>query len=152
VTARHITRTCKRKQEISTNVQSASYVERLKEALGTDEPAEVQRKLGISYQAAKNYLGGRLPAPEVLKKITLKTGFSIDWLLTGEGSKKVASDYDGRSSHSNTPNGRPEQPTGDAHDKGLTRAEVQLLIQLGYRILEAVERLESRLGKPDQGL
>src|SRR6185369_14691864 len=80
----HITQTCKRTQEISTNVETTTYIQRLKEALGTDEPAKVQRKLDISYQAAKNYLQGRLPAPEVLQIIARETGYSIHWLLTGD--------------------------------------------------------------------
>jgi len=48
--------------------------------------------LDISYQAAKNYLGGRLPEPKVLLKIAESTPYSIHWLLTGEGEKFVASD------------------------------------------------------------
>jgi transcriptional regulator with XRE-family HTH domain len=137
-------------QEISTNVESGTYIQRLKEALGTDEPAKVQRKLGISYQAAKNYLKGRLPAPEVLQGIAKETGYSIHWLLTGEGSKKVPSDDNG-SSHRNEPTGRPEQLAEDVVDRGLSRAEVLLLIQLGYKILEKLERMETRLAQLDNG-
>ncbi|MGC2239085.1 MAG: hypothetical protein WA584_23220 [Pyrinomonadaceae bacterium] len=45
--------------------------------------------LGISYQAAKNYLEGRLPDSGVLTIIAERTPYSIHWLLTGEGKKFV---------------------------------------------------------------
>ena len=45
--------------------------------------------LNISYQAAKNYLQGRVPEAKVLKAISEKTTYSINWLLTGEGEKFV---------------------------------------------------------------
>ena len=76
----------------STNVKK--YIERLTEALGTTEPAEISRRLGISYQAAKNYLEGRLPSAEVLTLIAEQTDYSLNWLLTGGGSKKVAAEKD----------------------------------------------------------
>ncbi len=76
----------------STNVQK--YIERLTEALGTTEPAEISRRLGISYQAAKNYLEGRLPSAEVLTLIAEQTDYSLNWLLTGNGSKRVAAEKD----------------------------------------------------------
>lgn len=73
------------------------FVARFVEACGGDEPAEIQRLLGISYQAAKNYLNGRVPEPTILVEISKKTDHSIHWLLTGEGDK-----YVGRSSHVDT--------------------------------------------------
>ncbi len=76
----------------STNVKK--YSERLSEALGTAEPAEIGRRLGISYQAAKNYLEGRLPSAEVLTLIAEQTDYSLNWLLTGSGPKKVAAEQD----------------------------------------------------------
>ncbi len=69
-----------------------NFVARLKETLGTGEPAEISRKLGISYQAAKNYLEGRLPSAEVLTAIAEQTDYSLNWLLTGKGAKKTASE------------------------------------------------------------
>lgn len=74
----------------STNVKDFSR--RLAESLGTDEPAEISRRLGISYQAAKNYLDGRLPSAEVLIAIAEQTDYSLNWLLTGSGAKKTASE------------------------------------------------------------
>jgi transcriptional regulator with XRE-family HTH domain len=72
----------------STNVKD--FPARLAEALDTDEPAEISRRLGISYQAAKNYLEGRLPSAEVLIAIAEQSDYSLNWLLTGKGGKKVA--------------------------------------------------------------
>jgi transcriptional regulator with XRE-family HTH domain len=66
------------------------YPHRFAEAMGTDEPAEIARRLSISYQAAKNYLEGRLPSAEVLATIAHETEYSLNWLLTGRGSKLVA--------------------------------------------------------------
>lgn len=75
------------------------YIARLKETLGSGEPAEIARTLGITYQAAKNYLEGRLPSADVLITIANKTDYSLNWLLTGKGAKKVA----GASKGSNDP-------------------------------------------------
>jgi len=76
----------------STNVKK--YIERLTETLQSAEPAEISRRLGISYQAAKNYLEGRLPSAEVLTLIAEQTDYSLNWLLTGKGAKKTAVEKD----------------------------------------------------------
>src|SRR5262249_12260839 len=73
-------------------LKNIAFVNRLVEACGTDRPAELQRLLNISYQAAKNYLEGRFPSTDVLLVISEHTGCSIHWLLTGEGKKFVHSD------------------------------------------------------------
>lgn len=67
-----------------------TFVERFIEVCGTSKPGEIQRLLGISYQAAKNYLNGRLPHSEILLTIAERTPYSIDWLLTGRGKKFVS--------------------------------------------------------------
>lgn len=69
---------------------------RLAEACGTSEPAKIQRSLNISYQAAKNYLHGRLPDARILITIAERTPYSIHWLLTGKGEKfsQTLSDHD----------------------------------------------------------
>ena len=59
------------------------------EACGTSRPADVQRLLNISYQAAKNYLDGRIPDARILIAIAERTPYSIHWLLTGLGDKFV---------------------------------------------------------------
>jgi hypothetical protein len=66
------------------------FIERFIEVCGTAEPAKIQRLLDISYQAAKNYLQGRLPDSYVLRTIAQRTPYSINWLLTGVGEKLVA--------------------------------------------------------------
>ena len=67
--------------------EKEEFVERFAEVCGTSEPAEISRLLDISYQAARNYLEGRLPDASVLLAIAEKTPFSIHWLLTGRGDK-----------------------------------------------------------------
>ncbi len=68
-----------------------SFVLRFVEVCGTSEPAKIQRLLDISYQAAKNYLQGRLPDSYVLRTVAERTPFSINWLLTGKGEKLISS-------------------------------------------------------------
>lgn len=71
--------------------EKISFIERFTEVCGTSEAAKIQRLLDISYQAAKNYLQGRLPDSYVLRTIAERTPYSINWLLTGVGDKFVAS-------------------------------------------------------------
>lgn len=70
--------------------ENKNFTGRLIEVCGTSEPAKIQRLLDISYQAAKNYLQGRMPDSNVLITIANRTPYSIHWLLTGEGEKLVA--------------------------------------------------------------
>jgi hypothetical protein len=74
-------------------VKNKGFVFRLIEACGSGKPADLQRSLNVSYQAAKNYLSGRLPNTEILIIISERTGVSIDWLLTGRGTKLLADRY-----------------------------------------------------------
>ena len=71
----------------SNNGKISDFASRFAEVCGTSEAAQVQRLLNISYQAAKNYLNGRLPDPRVLITIAERTPYSIHWLLTGKGEK-----------------------------------------------------------------
>lgn len=68
---------------------NVGFIKRFTEMCGTSQPAEIARLLNISYQAAKNYLQGRLPDPNVLISIAEQTPYSIHWLLTGKGEKFV---------------------------------------------------------------
>jgi hypothetical protein len=68
-------------------IETMSFAGRFVEACGTSEPAQIQRLLNISYQAAKNYLDGRLPDARVLIVVAECTPYSIHWLLTGRGDK-----------------------------------------------------------------
>ena len=70
-----------------TSVKDLDFAKRFAEAFGTDKPAEIERKYGLSYHTAKNYLEGRLPTAEILKEIKSLTNVQIDWLLTGKGQK-----------------------------------------------------------------
>ena len=74
----------------TSNVEKKLFVERFIEICGSSQTNDIARLLNISYQAAKNYLNGRLPDSSVLKTIAEKTPFSINWLLTGEGEKLTA--------------------------------------------------------------
>jgi hypothetical protein len=65
------------------------FAQRLIELCDSAQPADVARILNISYQAAKNYLSGRLPDSSVLLLIAERTPYSIHWLLTGQGEKFV---------------------------------------------------------------
>src|SRR6476661_5551002 len=71
----------------TSNSHIDNFVVRLIEVCGTAQPADIQRLLNISYQAAKNYLDGRVPDTKVLLQIAEKTPYSIHWLLTGKGEK-----------------------------------------------------------------
>ena len=73
----------------STYSENNNFVERLIEVCGTSKPAKISRLLDVSYQAAKNYLQGRLPDSIVLLTISERTSYSIHWLVTGEGKKFV---------------------------------------------------------------
>lgn len=66
------------------------FVERFVEVCGSSQTNDIVQLLNISYQAAKNYLDGRTPDSSVLKIISERTPFSINWLLTGEGEKYAA--------------------------------------------------------------
>ncbi len=78
----------------STYYENNDFVERLVEVCGTSKPAEISRMLNVSYQAAKNYLLGRLPDSNVLLIISERTPYSIHWLVTGEGKKFVKTDQE----------------------------------------------------------
>lgn len=70
-------------------MKNSEFKERFIEVCGTSQPREIAEMLEISYQAAKNYLTGRLPSSNVLCIISDKTIYSVHWLLTGEGEKFV---------------------------------------------------------------
>lgn len=73
--------------EKSKNFENSAFIERFIEVCGSSQPAVIARSLNISYQAAKNYLNGRLPDPGILLSIAEQTPYSIHWLLTGIGAK-----------------------------------------------------------------
>ena len=75
-----------KKVEISKDIK---FTERFIEVCGSSQPIEIAQLLNISYQAAKNYLQDRIPDTNTLRTISEKTPYSINWLLTGVGSKFV---------------------------------------------------------------
>lgn len=75
--------------ENSTIRRTGGFGLRLKQAFGTDKPAKIAGKLGVTYQAAKNYVEGRIPGTDILLLIADSTGCSIHWLLTGEGQERI---------------------------------------------------------------
>ncbi|MCC7308304.1 MAG: hypothetical protein IT173_12115 [Acidobacteria bacterium] len=68
-----------------TVVKDLDFAARFAVACGTNKPAEIRRKYGISYHAARNYLEGRVPAADKLKEIRNLTNVNLNWLLLGEG-------------------------------------------------------------------
>jgi hypothetical protein len=71
------------------NMENSNFTDRFIEVCGSSQPARIAQLLNISYQAAKNYLDGRLPDSRVLTSIAEQTPYSINWLLTGRGERLV---------------------------------------------------------------
>jgi hypothetical protein len=67
--------------------ENNEFISRFVEVCGSSKPTVIAKQLGISYQAAKNYLAGRMPEPHILIIIAEKTPYSLHWLLTGKGSR-----------------------------------------------------------------
>ncbi|HEY8560126.1 MAG TPA: helix-turn-helix domain-containing protein [Pyrinomonadaceae bacterium] len=54
--------------------------------------AEIARRLGLTDQTVKPYADGdRLPVGEMLLRISLESGVSVDWLLIGKGTGRIES-------------------------------------------------------------
>ncbi|MGA9768167.1 MAG: hypothetical protein WBV94_03950 [Blastocatellia bacterium] len=63
---------------------------RLLEAFRTDKYALIARELKTAVSAVGNYMrGDRAPDAEFLKRASVRSGYSIHWLVTGEGPKTV---------------------------------------------------------------
>lgn len=60
---------------------------RLKEAFQGIPNKEIAKKLRVSNSAVTTYMLGRIPPAEALVEISRLTGYSIHWLITGEGEK-----------------------------------------------------------------
>ena len=76
----------------TTSVENLQFIARLVEVCETAKPAEIAQLFNVSYQAAKNYMAGRMPDTGVLLNIAENTDFSLHWLLTGTGKKFVGKD------------------------------------------------------------
>lgn len=61
---------------------------RLLEAFDSVHNYEIAKLLGVSKPAVTAYMQGRIPPHKILLQVHELTGFSLHWLLTGEGEKK----------------------------------------------------------------
>ena len=62
------------------------FIARLNKTFDGATMAEVARRLKIPHATVRNYYKeARLPAPEVLMKIAIESGVSLNWLLLGTG-------------------------------------------------------------------
>lgn len=89
---------------------SSNFGARLKEAFNWAPNSAIAQKLELSPSAITNYMEGRIPPAETLIKVAEITGYSLHWLITGDGPKTVTQ---------KTPS---YKPTGDTiEDLFLTR-------------------------------
>lgn len=79
------------------NTKSANHIEffglekRVSEAFDFDNRQKIADKLGVNYQTLSNWLTGRTDFPtEVLAEIANHSKFSLNWILTGNGEKRLA--------------------------------------------------------------
>jgi len=69
---------------------STTFSQRLSEAFGYANMAEIARRVGVPHATIRNYFQGRMPAPDVLIKIANETNVSLNWLLSGTGEMYLA--------------------------------------------------------------
>ena len=70
-------------------LDTAGFYKRVCEAMGTDSPVEIARKLGMTKHAAYAWSKGGMPGKSrlgMVARLSMRTGTSIHYLLTGEGS------------------------------------------------------------------
>lgn len=67
----------------------AGFGVRLREAFPGASQTQIARQLDLSNSAVNNYVEGRIPPAEMLVKIADLTGYSIHWLITGEGPRRI---------------------------------------------------------------
>lgn len=77
-------------EKLTDSRSPAAFGERVSRAFDTKKPAVIAKRLAITYQGARNYLDGKMPSIEKLVQISDSTGYSIHWLLTGEGPERLA--------------------------------------------------------------
>lgn len=64
------------------------FAVRLQDAFDSANDSAIARQIGTTQATVREYTGGRrLPIPEILLHISRRKGVSIDWLLTGRGTK-----------------------------------------------------------------
>ena len=71
---------------MSSELKDPQFHARLEYIIGKNQPFAWADKIGIPKGTfSRVWNEGTVPGPEHLKRIQEKTGYSIDWLLTGEG-------------------------------------------------------------------
>ncbi|MBX7219636.1 MAG: helix-turn-helix domain-containing protein [Blastocatellia bacterium] len=70
----------------------SSFLNRVIEAFGAKNGAQVARFVGLTPQSVGAWAKGSMPKRQVLLDITKQTGVSLHWLITGEGTKFVVSE------------------------------------------------------------
>lgn len=65
------------------------FGDRFRDVFSDLKNKEIAELLEVSPPAVQNYLGGRVPEIDVLKRISKARDVSLHWLLTGEGSRSV---------------------------------------------------------------
>jgi transcriptional regulator with XRE-family HTH domain len=71
---------------MTSELKDPEFHVRLTEIIGQERPFSWAAKAGLSKGAfSRIWNEGTVPSPDLLKKISAATGYSIDWLLTGEG-------------------------------------------------------------------
>jgi len=70
----------------------SDFGRRLKEAFSNDSNQSIAEKLGVTKSALTAYMQGRIPPADKLIEIVRLTGCNLNWLLTGELSKKLANE------------------------------------------------------------
>jgi hypothetical protein len=66
-----------------------TFTRKLREVVA-DEPKAFAYDLGLSLSAVYNYLNGRVPATEVLFRISRYTGRPMEWFLIDEEAPSVS--------------------------------------------------------------
>lgn len=62
----------------------------MRTAFGGKNNTEIAKKLKITPTAVGNYVKGKITLPAIVE-ISKSTGYSVDWLLTGEGDTHLNS-------------------------------------------------------------
>lgn len=102
-------------QEKSTiKIDREGFFNRVLEALGAKNGAEMARKLGLTKSTTHSWKDGRIPELSMIAEIVNRSeilGLSLHWLLTGQGPKSV-NDYSDDSQNlleSSYPNPRADE-------------------------------------------
>ena len=74
---------------MSSELKDPAFHARLTQMIGNEKPFAWAERMDISKGAfSRIWNEGTVPGPEHLRRIHEKTGYSIDWMLTGQGPEK----------------------------------------------------------------